>query len=212
VAILKHGPLGTFTGPIGNIIGSTWKGKQVIRQKETTERTNFSALQYRQQLKFSLLMKMLQPLTEFLKEGFSQDPSSMTRFNKAFSLNYRSAITGNYPYFQIDYSQVILGRGKLSGAAKISCTSPSAGLLQCTWVNFGNDYNACPDDKAYLVTYCERLNHWSIQMGAADRALCLCSMHDPSLSGETLHVYLGFISKDGRRSSDSLYVEMISLI
>ena len=157
-------------------------------------------------------MKMLQPLTEFLRESFSQDPSCMTRFNKAFSLNYRSAITGSYPYFQIDYSQVILGRGKLSGAAKISCTSPSAGLLQCTWVNFGNDYNARPDDKAYLVTYCERLNHWSILMRAADRSSESCSMYDPSLSRETLHVYLGFISKDGRRSSDSQYVGMVSLV
>ncbi len=97
MAILKHGPLGTFPGPIGNIIGSTWKGKQVIRQKETAERTNFSPLQYRQQIKFSLVMKMLQPLAEFLRESFSQDPACMTRFNKVFSLNYRSAITGSYP-------------------------------------------------------------------------------------------------------------------
>jgi hypothetical protein len=100
---------------------------------------------------------------------------------------------------------VILGRGKLSGAANISCSSPSAGLLQCTWKNFSNDFNASSDDKAYLVSYCERLNHWSIQMNIADRAAESCSMHDPMLSSESLHVYLGFISADGKLSSDSMY-------
>jgi len=48
-------------------------------------------------------------------------------------------------------------------------------------------------------------------MRAADRSSESCSMCDPSLSRETLHVYLGFISKDGRRSSDSQYVGMVCL-
>ena len=202
---MTHGPLGTFRGPIGNIIGSTWKGKQVIRQKPTAVKNHFTELQIQQQLKFSLAMKLLQPLTELVKQSFSQDPANMTRHNKAFSLNYRRAITGTYPDFKMDYSQVILGRGKLSGAASISCNSFSDGLLRCSWKNFTFDFNSSPGDKAYFVTYCERLNHWSIQMAITDRASGFCTTQDPSLSGESLHVYLGFISADGKLSSDSHY-------
>jgi hypothetical protein len=205
MAIMTHGPLGTFRGPIGNIVGSTWKGKQVIRQKSTALRTHFTELQIQQQIKFSVTMKLLQPLTELVKKSFSQDPADMTRHNKAFSLNYHRAITGTYPDFKMDYSQVILGCGKLSGAANLSCNSSTDGLLRCTWTNFAFDENSSIDDKVYLVTYCERLTHWSIQMAIADRAFGFCTTQDPSLRGELLHVYLGFISVDGKLSSDSLY-------
>ncbi|MDP9042342.1 MAG: DUF6266 family protein, partial [Bacteroidota bacterium] len=179
---MTHGPLGTFRGSIGNIVGSTWKEKQVIRQKQTAVRTRFTEQQIQQQIKFALTMKLLQPLTELVKQSFSQDPARMTRHNKAFSLNYHRAITGNYPDFKIDYSRVILGRGKLSGAAKISCSSSGSGALRCSWTNFAFDENSRPDDKAYLVTYCERLNHWSIHMRIEDRSLGFCSTYDPSLN------------------------------
>jgi hypothetical protein len=209
MAIMTHGPLGTFRGPIGNIVGSMWKGKQVIRQKQTAVRTHFTELQIQQQIKFSLIMKLLQPLTELVKQSFSQDPADMTRHNKAFSLNYHRAITGTYPDFKINYSLVILGRGKLSGAANISCSFSGNGLLRCGWTNFAFDENSRPDDKAYLVTYCERLNHWSIRMGMTDRALGFCTTQDPSLIRESLHVYLGFISADGKFSSDCQYVKLV---
>ena len=212
MAILSHGPLGTFTGPVGNIIGSTWKGKQVIRQKPVARKAVSTELQIQQHIKFSLIMKLLQPLTELVGQTFSQDPPRMTRFNRAFSQNYRRAITGTYPDFAIDYSQVILGRGRLSQAGKISCSSPSTGKLECTWINYSNYANAAKDDKVYLVSYCEKLNHWSFDIGIADRESGICTSEDAVLSGESLHFYIGFISADGRQSSDSQYVGLVSVL
>jgi hypothetical protein len=211
MAILTHGPLGTFSGRIGNIVGSTWKGKQVIRQIQTTRRTNFSELQIQQQIRFSLIMKLLQPLAALLKQSFSQDPARMTRNNKAFSINYRRAITGTWPDFKIDYSLVVLGRGKLSRAAMSSCSSPSAGLIECKWTNFSHQGNFSMNDKAWFVSYCERLNHWNVQLAIADRGAGFCVSQDPELSGESLHVYLGFISADGRQSSDSMYAGLVKV-
>lgn len=208
---MTHGPLGTFRGRIGNIVGSTWKGKQVIRQRQTAIKAGFSEQQIQHQIKFSLVAKMLQPLTELVKLSFSQDPARMTRNNKAFSLNYRRAITGTYPDLRIDYNLVILGRGKLSGVAKVSCDSPSSGLVQLNWMNFGHSDIERDDDKMYLVYYCERLNHWGMQVGIAERQFNFCSTHDPALSGETLHIYIGFISANGKQSSDSQYLGVVEV-
>jgi hypothetical protein len=211
MAILSHGPLGNFTGPVGNIIGSTWKGKQVIRQKPAERKAVSTELQIQQQIKFSLIMKLLQPLTDLVKQTFSQNPPRMTRFNRAFSQNYRRAVTGTYPDFSIDYSQVILGRGRLSQAGKITCSSPSTGKLSCTWINYSNYANAGKDDKVYLVSYCERLNHWSFEIGITDRDSGFCATEDAALSEESLHIYIGFISAYGKQSSDSQYVGLVSI-
>ena len=115
-------------GKLGGVVGSSWKGKQIVRKLPAPRKTESSPAQLRQQAKFSQLVNFLKPITPILNKAFEKSKLPMTAFNKALS-NNQNAITGIYPDFKIDYTNVILCKGYIRNGDIVAVMTNAEGKL-----------------------------------------------------------------------------------
>jgi hypothetical protein len=99
---IVKGILGGFSGKVGTVVGSTWKGLAVMKSVPGPRKGSPTLLQLEQQARFTLMIKFLQPLTALFNQTFGSGAVGMSEFNKAFSYNVLNAITGVYPAFTVN--------------------------------------------------------------------------------------------------------------
>jgi hypothetical protein len=207
----RHGILSEFTGKVGNVVGTTWKGMQVLRAASSPKKNRFSKLQIEHQARFMLLTRFLRPITELLDQTFKNAASEMSCFNKAFSIN-KGTIRGLYPSFKIDYPTVELSRGSLSNAEDIQVSSFKSGSLQITWtMDKDSRLRGLISDLLYVAAYCEDLDRWFFKYNSAHRYEGRCNLDFSEFKGRQVHTYMGFISQNGKKTSDSLYLGRLSI-
>jgi hypothetical protein len=207
----KRGILGNFSGKVGTVIGSTWRGIWVMRGLSDKKRGKPNPTQLLQQAKFSLMMKFLQPVSALVSQTYDNSPAEMSGMNKAFSDNIRNAITGVYPALAIDYSKVVLSKGALHGVDTVSAVSTVAGKLQFTWTdNSGGD--ALPTDTAFVAAYSADLNRWIFSQNVAPRNAGGYSLDVTAFSGKAVQTYIGFLSADGQSVSNSLFTGQVNVL
>ncbi len=82
---IEKGFMGGFRGKLGTAVGSTWKGKSVIRSKPPSKRTAPpSEAQLEVQAKFTLMTNFLRPLSDLFDQTFRKTAVGMSGANKAF--------------------------------------------------------------------------------------------------------------------------------
>src|SRR5665213_973702 len=111
MATFEKGILGGFSGTVGTVVGGNWKGIDFMRSK--SKKRNFvpTQKQLEQQLKFALIMRFVQPMSALLEVTFIDYAVRKTGINSAFSYIYENAVTGVFPDFAINYSNVLVSRG-----------------------------------------------------------------------------------------------------
>jgi Family of unknown function (DUF6266) len=207
----RHGILSGFTGKVGNVVGSTWKGMQVLRAASLPKKNRFSKLQIEQQARFMLLSRFLRPISELLDQTFKNAASEMSCFNKAFSIN-KGTVRGLYPSFKIDYPAVVLSKGSLTNVDDIQVSSFKSGSLQITWtMDKGSKLRGLVSDLLFVAAYCEDLDRWFYKFNFAHRYEGRCNLDFSDFKGRQVHTYMGFISQNGKKTSDSLYLGKLSI-
>jgi len=68
MAIMKNGILGTTTGKIGNIVGATWRGKNVVKTYNPTPRNPKTARQTAQRSLFKAIVAYVVTLLQYVKK------------------------------------------------------------------------------------------------------------------------------------------------
>src|SRR5436305_196902 len=103
MATYEHGPLGEFSGKLGPIVGSSWKGKGYIRSAPSESNKSRTAKQLAQQDKFGLVGKFTAALGKLLNLGFKDYAVDKTGANYAMSLIMRNLVIGEHPNLQIKF-------------------------------------------------------------------------------------------------------------
>src|SRR5512142_559379 len=111
MGIITQGILGGFSGKVANVVGASWKGIDYMRSLPVSVANPQTDAQLAQRQKFSVTMRFLQPLTEFLKTGFKSYAVKMTGINAAMSYNIKNAVTGTYPNQAFDYQNALVSKG-----------------------------------------------------------------------------------------------------
>src|SRR5271154_3682255 len=105
---IKTGILGGFNGTVGTVVGSNWKGISTMRARPKGRKGSFTPSQLEQQARFALMIKFLQPLSDFMNLTYKKAAVKMSGFNKVFSQNVQNAISGVYPALTVNYGAVAL--------------------------------------------------------------------------------------------------------
>jgi Family of unknown function (DUF6266) len=205
------GILGKFSGKVGAVVGSSWKGVWVMRGRSDVRKGKPNPALQQQQAKFALMVKFLQPLSLLLNDTHDSLPAEMTGFNNAVSENLRNAITGVYPALAIDYSKVVLSKGALQNVSAVSAASTVAGKLSFTWTDNSNG-KTLPTDTAFVAVYNADLNRWIYFEQAAPRNAGTYSLDVTAFSGKAVQTYIGFLSADGRNVSNSLFTGQVNVL
>lgn len=203
----KKGILGGFSGKVGTVVGSSWRGLNVMRSLPKRSKNGATPLQVSQRLKFAAAMAFLSPLTSVLASYFGAPSGIFSRLNNAVSYHLKEAVAGNSPNYNIDYSKVIVSKGELIGAKNATVTATVAGKINAAWDDNSGQVLAQPTDLLLLVLYNPAKSQFVIEQGPATREDGTAVIDIPAtFSGDTLQVWMGFVNPELHKAATSLYL------
>jgi hypothetical protein len=204
---MEKGLLGGFTGKIGNVIGFTGNGKYFVKSVPAKHKDNPKAMDLEHRAKFGLMRSFISFMTPVIRITFNQ--KNLARNRKCFAWNFRNAITGTYPNFNIDYAKVQLARGRLFPADNATVDPMRSCKLKFTWPE---EDNRCADgsDTVVLICYCPELAGMDYSFGPARRSEMKAVLHVPAFKGHLVHTWITFISKAG--VADSVYCGSVTVL
>ncbi|WP_143097971.1 DUF6266 family protein [Chitinophaga sp. CF118] len=208
MARLNNGFLGGFSGIIGNLEGYMLNGQQIIRsrRRKSTKPPTEKQLACRQ--KMALTHKFLSSFTDLVKAGFTYPTrgKNLTPYNAAVSYQMKHVFRGEYPDYTIDYAQARLTEGPINTVGIKAAVTLQGNQLIFTWSP--DQTYAHGTDRVMLLAYSPALNEavynrWGEKRS---RGVDILRLSDEIWKGKTLEIYLSFISENGIKCSNSIYL------
>lgn len=204
MGILINGFNGTFSGKVGNMVGSSWLGKSYVKSMPKKSEKPQSEKQLAQQAKFALAARLMHPVKDLLFT-FRNPKKAASGYNMAMKYVLEHAITGNYPDFEIDYSKVIYTKGHWGPAHGLEVLA-DGGTLMVGWWPHRHSINAFDDDEVQILIYDPEAGTYIKGPSGIVRCEGMCTIPLPAEQlGHTLHVYVSCISGYERKYSNSQY-------
>lgn len=204
---IAQGILGGLSGKVGNIIGGSWKGIDYIRIKPANVTNPRTVGQVNQRNKFSATLEFLQPNKAFINVGYKSFAVKKTAFNAAMSEILANAISGIAPNFNVDYANALLSKGSLAGVLNPTTDLTTAGAVTFSWDDNTAGETAKATDKAMLLVYNPVKKESIYILDGATRSAGSETLIIPNTySGDTVEMYMSFISEDGKSVSNSNYL------
>ncbi|MDG4714826.1 hypothetical protein SAMN04487989_10164 [Bizionia echini] len=204
---IAQGILGGFSGKVGTIVGGRWKNIDYIRAKPVSVANPRTEGQVNQRNKFSATLEFLQPNLAFIKKGYKSYAVGKTEFNAAMSYVLNNAVGGIAPNFTIDYSLALLSRGNLAGVLNGTTDLTVAGQVSFGWDDNSTGGNANATDKAMLIVYNPSKKESISILDGSDRTVGSEVVTIPdAYAGDTVELFMAFITADGSQVSNSVYL------
>jgi hypothetical protein len=204
---IAQGILGGLSGKVGNIIGGSWKGIDYIRIKPSSVANPRTEGQVNQRNKFSITLEYLQANKAFIKIGYKSFATKKTEFNAAMSYVLNNAVGGTAPNFTIDYSLALLSRGNLSSVLNGAVDTFTPGQVTFAWSDNSAEGNANATDKVMVLVYNPSKKESISILDGADRTVGSQVVTIPNTyAGETVELFMAFVSEDGKVVSNSVYL------
>ncbi|SMC44921.1 DUF6266 family protein [Pedobacter africanus] len=196
-----------FNGKLGNLVSYNLKGKQVIRKiGRTTKAPSTAQLAVRQKL--LAINTFLKPILPFINVGFELEAAGTDKnpHNIATAYNVKHALQGEYPNISIDYSRVMVSMGALPSALT-PAASVTGTLLTFTWGVAADMDWSIKNDRAMLLIYCPELGKAVYSFSGTRRSTGTDGLElPPAYLGKALHCYIAFKSSNGKKVSDSVWI------
>ncbi|HNP21758.1 MAG TPA: DUF6266 family protein [Panacibacter sp.] len=209
MGIINKGILGGFSGNVGPVVGSTWKGITYMKSLPNKKSKTSTVKQIEQQLKFALIMRFTQTMTALLELTYKAYANGMTAFNAAFAYNIQNAVTGNSPDFEVDYQKVLVSRGSLPNGANPAVAKGTDDNLVFTWTDNSGMGKALATDKTVLVIYCSALDVTVYTSGNTTRDAGTETVDLSAYHQQTVETWIAFTDMDGNEASNSFYTGSI---
>ncbi|HWK57506.1 MAG TPA: DUF6266 family protein [Parapedobacter sp.] len=205
MAKFLNGAIGTFSGKVGSIIGSSWRDIHYMRGLSKKRTKPFSEAQLAQQQRFKLMGKFLLPLKGLFEIGYAKVyMGQSTLFNQAMANNL-PAVTGDYPDFTIDYSRVEFSKGSLLPPRGITV---AAGEHEVTvsWRPSITTFEGKADDDVYILLYDTELRLFYTTDEVVQRSVgqAVIAVDDDTV-GHSAEVWLFCVSRDSSQISNTVY-------
>jgi len=196
-----NGAIGTFSGKVGSIIGSSWRSIPYMRGLSKKRTKPFTEAQLAQQQRFGLMGEFLMPLKGLLEIGLANmDDSRATIFNRAMGLNL-PAVTGTYPDFTIDYAKVKFSKGPLLRPRNVT-VSLAPDVVTVNWDPRTNRFTGKDEDEVYVLMHDHTQNLFYTSdtivlrsAGSADIPL------DDGTAGNEVDIWVFAVSPEGQISA-----------
>ena len=205
---LLKGINGPFVGKVGPIVGSTWKGIPYIKSAPKKRTTKISNDEKQNRSKFSLVHFWLQPILEFVREGFRNYSFKSYGYNAAKSYNLKNAVAGTKPDIYVDPALVKVSAGDLPLSNNITVEKLDDEHLKFTWDTEHTDHTV-HYDQAMVLAYCieEGYPIYITTGELRQTGQQVLSVH----KGWKYHIYFAFNAADRSRQSDSVYLGEIQM-
>ncbi len=209
MGIIEKGINGPFRGKVGSVIGSSWKKINYIKGLSDKRRNRAPTdKQVRQQLRFKLLRRFLNPLSAILEVSLQPLMTKSTGLNAAFRLNFDRVFIEEGEDISLNYSAVQLSYGSLctAGAEKAWVENNSVVVSWNTKVyGMGGDM----DDIVYALVYCPETDQFfrgEVGITRQD-GKTIVDQIDVRYTSQ-LHTWIFFVDKLRKRASPTVYIPL----
>lgn len=204
------GILGGFSGKVGNVIGSSWKG--ITYMRSVSDRRNYEPTERQiiQRAKFAFASKFLQTFSPLLRVGFRTQVKRRSPLNAAMADFMTNALNGEYPSYSCSYDKLKVAKGTLS-IAKDYAAQIVEDEIEFTWKD--NDINLKEDGDNYalLLAIGEGLQpSYSLTEFRRENLGGVIALPTGE-SGTEVHCYVAFAKIEGKEVSNSQYVGSVVL-
>jgi hypothetical protein len=201
---IKHGILGGFSGRVGNVVGSTWKGKNVMKIRPATVTNPNTERQQLQRARFSLVGRFNKAHGNLIRIGFRAYTKDMTAANAAMSYNLANAVAGEFPDLGIDFNMVRISMGNLAPLSGVSVLSDSQATVSLSWVDNSQAGNARESDQLMASLYDNATGEVTYFLGCASRNQLTATLNlPPDWSGRTVEVLAFLVSLEGTTAASA---------
>lgn len=204
MATIKQGILGGFSGKVGNIVGSSWKGIATVKSLPLSVANPRTVAQTAQRNKMSTMVRfsrlLLAAIIQPYWNPFAQRQSGYNRFvSENIAEVNESGIVTPQNFF--------ITRGSLLGVQSLSATASAGGnSITLTWSNNSGQADALATDETVIAIYNETQDYWITDVSNATRADGTRTVTDNDMvASDQLAVYLGFSRPNISKVSDSAY-------
>ena len=206
-----NGANGTFSGKVGSVIGSSWRGIHYLRGLGKKSKVPPTEAQTAQRLRFKLVTKFLSPLVEVVAVGFRNIRRLTTaQFSMAVKRNIEQAVIGAAPDFQMDYPAITLSEGGLY-IPLTSSLEVAEGMVTVSWNPEPGQFGGASNDVAYIVVCNADRQLFITTDTPATREDGSAVVDVPApFVGQTGHVWIFFASRDGKKVSNTVYLGEIT--
>lgn len=199
---------GAYSGKVGSVIGSNWRGVDYVRSLSRISKKKASAEQIAQRAKFAMAVAFLSPIMDLLNLGYSDKlQGKATGYNKALQYFMNNGgITGTYPAIEVDYSKVIIAKGSLSNIMGPIWEETFDRDIMLSWTVGLNRRNAFADDSVILLLYNKDKNFFSILESATREDGKVSFTLPESYAGNKLEGWVFTGHREGIKTSPSTYL------
>ena len=205
MAIVRQGILGGFRGRVGNIVGTGWKGKAVMKSLPLTVANPRTAGQVKQRNRFSLLVHLASGiLASIVKPLWDRSASGMSGYNSFISANQNAF----HPSGELSFEDFIISRGRMLAPASIVAVK-SGDDVNVTVTHPAGDRYALPSDKVYCLVLCDDgktaayAGQTSATRGASATSQFTAAGANNVATGEPVCAYVAYLRSDGSEVSNS---------
>lgn len=204
MANYNQGILGPFSGKVGPVVGSTWKGRQVMKGRPYPKKKSTpSTLQAMAQQRMTVLARFLRPLGGFISMGMklAAKAAAVTPRNYATKRNMENSMNFAGGVWSVIPSTIEISEGNFANVESLLLAQSAQGF-NVTWNNNsgavigmtagGSQIILHDSDLVWLVAYNVEKNEISIPAGGyknRDDQAAVISRPSTWVAGDHVHLY-----------------------
>lgn len=207
MAIVQNPIVGRASGKVSNNVFTKWKGKNVWKSKPLTVANPQTDGQLKQRSKFQFLVHLASLIGILIKKGFKELAIGKTEYNVFQSKNSLNAfLSWSGLAWVPDYSKLEISQGSLDNTSfAVSGATNGSTSVTATFATSASG-NQSTGDSAYALIITP--NEAKIISGSRMRSdgTAVFTLDTAVVTADVVHVFLFFVSADGKKSSDSQYM------
>lgn len=212
MGIYDKGILGGFSGKVGTVVGSYWRGKNVMRSLPRPSSKPATPSQEMQRTSFRVVAQFLNPIKSILAAYFGSPEGDKSRFNLAMSYHLKEAVEEVNDEIEMDLPKVLISKGTLQGLKNPGFDAQTGGVMQVSWEDNSGQGMAGPDDTLSVVVYSSNMNLFEIYTNAGLREDEQADLTAPGyMTGEEVHAWATFVSPNDEQAATSVYLGTLTV-
>jgi len=213
MATFEKGILGGFSGKVGSVVGSRWRGKNVMRSLPQRGKYTATAKQEEQREKFTVVIGFLSPLIEILSRYFGAPKGDKSRSNLATSYHLKNAVVSTPNGTEMNYAKVLISKGDLRGIDGGTVAAAAGQTLNFNWVDNSGQGQATATDTLMVVVYAPDLNLFYTNTAVAARDATSATVTLPNfMASFEVEVWVSFSKPDTNFAAMSTYMGAVSVL
>lgn len=207
MGVIKRGILGGFSGSVGNVVGSSWKGIATMKAKPLSVANPNTAGQVAQRTKMTNAVEYAKEiLTDIIKPLNDRFASAMSGFNLFIQRNIDLFAAADPTPPQ----DLIIAQGNVEGFDTFAVSGDvSNNEIVFSWVDNTGTGDSLATDVPFVFVYNETLNEIAVgDNTGVDRSiqgLSITPLPTGWVAGNVLRAYGAFRRADGSKVSNTSY-------